>query len=135
LSRRIVALPASVRWSACERRSLQAVEQGDEVGALDAERGAHLRLGAAGIMRDDGEHGELRRPDAELGEGAENILEHRDLRASQHVADQAGERTEIDVRACSHAGAVFRACSAAAHASTPGIRRVDNSMIVMQHYK
>ena len=113
---------------------LEAVDQRHEVRPFDAERGRDLRLRAAGIMRDHGEHGKLRRADAEFGEGAEDVLENRDLRAPQHVADQASERADVDVGRA-RGRVLSPPYSSAAHEKNPEARRVDNSTIVMQHYK
>src|ERR1043165_2245502 len=79
-----------------ERALLQLVEHADEVGALDAERFGDLALRQSRVALDDGQHRELRGPDVERREGREEILEYRELRAAQHIADQLRQRSEID---------------------------------------
>jgi hypothetical protein len=81
-----------------EPAALQRVEKRHQIGALDIERAADLRLPQARIALDHDQHGILRGADVELRIAAPEILKHRQLRAPQHVADKVGQRPKVDVR-------------------------------------
>ena len=77
---------------------LQAVEQHHEIGALNAERRGDVRLLQSGRMTEQHQHAVLRRPQLELGEIGDDVVEHGKLRAPQRIADHACERTHVDRR-------------------------------------
>ena len=91
---------------------------------LIAERGRDLALRQPGIALDHGQHGKLRRADVERRERVEEVLEHHELRAAQHVADQFRQRPEVDVR---RLGLVHRAILADVLRTISGCWRLDIS--------
>ena len=81
---------------------LQAVEQHHEIGALDAERRGHVRLLQSRRMTEQHQHAVLRRPQLQLGEIGDDVVEHGKLGAPQHIAERSCERTHIDRRGALH---------------------------------
>jgi len=74
---------------------LQAVEQRHEIRLLDPKRRARVRLQQPRIRVDDGQQRELPRPQVELSERVDEILEDPQLREPQRVAHVLAERSEL----------------------------------------
>ena len=88
----VVAEPERVRAAVIgrgraddEAARLQAVDHGDDGGAIDAQGVAELRLAQAGIAVDHHEHAELAGRDVERAHGFAEMLKYRYLRAPQLI--------------------------------------------------
>src|SRR6185312_5621509 len=73
---------------------LQAIDDGDDGRAVDAEDAAELALAEAGIGGNDLQHAEPPGRDAEGLHPCAKIEEYRDLRLAQPVAEQLREDAE-----------------------------------------
>ena len=88
-----------------EAAPFEVVDHGDEIRALDPERGADLGLSHAVIAVDDGERRKLTWAQIELHERLAEIGEHRELRSAQHVPDAGVQDLEVETSALRYFGA------------------------------
>src|SRR5271170_7034125 len=86
--------------------SLEFIDELDKIRALDAERLGDGRLRGSRIAIDGGQDAILGGADFMGGEGADKIVEDRDLGAPQLIADELGQLRKIDILSDRRRGAL-----------------------------